>query len=85
MYFFKYKLKKSDDWKTYTVGMQVSDTTKYEFIYFMNGKTKEDFDEKQTVQEQFSKAIETRKESVRSSKYNNNSYNFDFDDEDYLD
>lgn len=85
MYFFKYKLKKSDDWKTYTVGMQVSDTTKYEFIYFMNGKTKEDFDEKQTVQEQFSKAIETRKESVRSSKYNNNSYNFDFDDEDYFD
>ncbi|MBP9186722.1 MAG: TraB/GumN family protein [Bacteroidia bacterium] len=81
MYFFKFKLKKSDEWQTYTCGMQVTDSATYEFLYFMNGKTKEDFDEKLTIQEQFERAIETRKEAVRNNKYGNN--NDDDDEDDY--
>jgi hypothetical protein len=77
MYFFKYKLNTSDDWKTYTVGMQTADTTQYQFVYFLNGKSKTDFDEQQTIQEQFSKAIEAGKESARNEKYNNTGYDFD--------
>ncbi len=77
MYFYKYKLNTSDDWKTYTVGMQTADTTQYQFVYFLNGKSKADFDEQQTIQEQFSIAIEAGKESARNEKYNNTDYDFD--------
>jgi hypothetical protein len=43
----------------------------------LNGKSKTDFDEQQTIQEQFANAIEAGKESARNEKYNNSSYDFD--------
>lgn len=75
-YFYKFKLTKSDDWQTYMCGVLPLDMNRYEFMFNMYGKSKEVFDDKKTIEEQFDKAIEARKQAARNSKYNN--YGFDF-------
>lgn len=82
-YYFKYKLKKSDDWKVYVCGLQVQDTTQYRFLYTLNGSMQEVFDDKKPIEEQFAEAIELKKEGHRRRRISNNDYDFDFaaDDE----
>lgn len=69
MYFYKYKLRKSDDWRTYTTGMLVNDTTAFDFSDKLNGKGTKVFDERKTIAEQFTEAVEKNKETTRTKRY----------------
>jgi uncharacterized protein YbaP (TraB family) len=69
MYFYKYKLRKSDDWRTYATGMQVSDPAVFDFTAKLNGKGVKVFDDRKTIAEQFMEVVEQSKEAARSNEY----------------
>ncbi len=67
VYFYKYKLTNTDQWNTYTCGLQPLDTNSFSSQHKLSGNNKEDYNDSINTLEQFKKAIAERKEIARSS------------------